>query len=141
MDGYHGQMASGRVGELGFAAELVLPDKPSNYFARNVWIGASFPSPSEAEAMRTGGSDRMRWGSDYPHNESTFPHNRDHLRRSFSGWDEADLRKVFAENASKVYRIDLDSLASWSAYRQVDYSVMPKRCRPNASIALPRINL
>ena len=111
MDGYHGQMASGRVGELGFAAELVLPDKPSDYFARNVWIGASFPSPSEAEAMRTVGIDRTMWGSDYPHNEGTFPHNREHLRRSFSGWEEADLRKVFAENASKVYRIDLDALA------------------------------
>ena len=110
MDGYHAQMSSGRVGELGFPAELVLPDKPSSYFARNVWIGASFPSPSEAEAMKTIGIDRTLWGSDYPHNESTFPHNREHLRRSFSSWDEVDLRKIFAENASKVYRIDLDAL-------------------------------
>ena len=110
MDGYHAQMASGRVGELGFSADLVLPDRPSEYFARNVWIGASFPSPSEADAMKKVGIDRMMWGSDYPHNESTFPYNRDHLRRSFSGWDEADLRKVFAENAAEVYRIDLDAL-------------------------------
>ena len=111
MDGYHAQMSSGRVGELGFPAELVLPEKPSDYFARNVWIGASFPSPSEAEAMRKVGIDRIMWGSDYPHNESTFPYNRLHLRRSFSGWDEADLRKIFAENASKVYRIDMEALA------------------------------
>jgi predicted TIM-barrel fold metal-dependent hydrolase len=110
MDGYHAQMSSGRVGELGFPAELVLPEKPSDYFARNVWIGASFPSPSEAEAMRKVGIDRIMWGSDYPHNESTFPYNRLHLRRSFSGWDEADLRKIFAENASKVYRIDMEAL-------------------------------
>jgi len=60
--------------------------------------------------MKTIGIDRTLWGSDYPHNESTFPHNREHLRRSFSSWDEADLRKIFAENASKVYRIDLDAL-------------------------------
>ena len=111
MDGYHTQMSSGRVGELGFPAELILANKPSDYFAQNVWIGASFPSPSEAEAMRSVGIDRMMWGSDYPHNESTFPYNRLHLRRSFSEWDEADLRKIFAETASKVYRIDLDALA------------------------------
>ena len=61
--------------------------------------------------MKKVGVDRMMWGSDYPHNESTFPYNRLHLRRSFSDWDEADLRKVFAENASKVYRIDMDALA------------------------------
>ena len=73
MDGYHAQMSSGRVGELGFPAELVLPEKPSDYFARNVWIGASFPSPSEAAAMKKVGVDRMMWGSDYPHNESTVP--------------------------------------------------------------------
>ena len=60
--------------------------------------------------MKKVGIDRIMWGSDYPHNESTFPHNRDHLRRSFAEWDEADLRKIFAENASKVYRIDMDAL-------------------------------
>ena len=61
--------------------------------------------------MRSVGIDRMMWGSDYPHNESTFPYNRLHLRRSFNKWDEADLRKIFAETASKVYRIDLGALA------------------------------
>ena len=181
MDGYHAQMASGRVGELGFSADIVLPDRPSEYFARNVWIGASFPSPSEADAMKKVGIERMMWGSDYPHNESTFPYNRDHLRRSFSGWDEADLRKVFAENAAEVYRIDLDALAPlpsasalrstrwlrhWMRSRRTPsarpspgpepgtshvavrlrhwlpvYSVMPKRSRPNALMALPRISL
>ena len=58
MDGYHRQMRSGRVGELGFAAEIVLPLKPSEYFDRNVWIGASFPSPGEAAAMRKVGCTR-----------------------------------------------------------------------------------
>ena len=48
LDFYHGQMASGRVGELGFPAEVVLPHKPSDYFNRNIWVGASFPGPREA---------------------------------------------------------------------------------------------
>ena len=61
--------------------------------------------------MNKVGIHRLMWGSDYPHNASTFPYNRDHLRRSFSGWGEPDLRKVSAENAAEVYRIDLDALA------------------------------
>ena len=115
MDGYHRQMSSGRVGELGFPADLVLPDKPSEFFDRNVWIGASFPSPSEAEAIRKVGVHKVMWGSDYPHHEGTFPYNREHLRRSFSDWDEADLRAIFTDNAVEVYRFDAEALAPLAA--------------------------
>ena len=66
MDAYHAQMKHGRVGELGFSADIVLPLKPSEYFDRNVWIGASFPSPGEAEAMKQLGTHKIMWGSDYP---------------------------------------------------------------------------
>ena len=115
MDGYHAQMASGRVGELGFAAELVLPMKPSEYFDRNVWIGASFPSPSEADAIKELGVHRVMWGNDYPHNEGTFPNSRESLRRSFCDWDEADLRTIFCDNAVEVYRFDAEVLAPYAA--------------------------
>jgi predicted TIM-barrel fold metal-dependent hydrolase len=115
MDGYHAQMSSGRVGELGFAAELVLPMKPSEYFDRNVWIGASFPSPSEAEAIRQVGVHKVMWGNDYPHHEGTFPHSRESLRRAFCDWDEADLRAIFCDNAVEVYRFDPEALAPHAA--------------------------
>jgi len=115
MDGYHAQMSSGRVGELGFDAELVLPMKPSEYFDRNVWIGASFPSPSEAAAIRKVGVHKVMWGNDYPHNEGTFPHSRESLQRAFSDWDEADLRAIFTDNAVEVYRFDAEKLAPLGA--------------------------
>ncbi|RMH81727.1 MAG: amidohydrolase [Actinomyces sp.] len=115
MDGYHRQMKSGRVGELGFPAELVLPMKPSEYFERNVWIGASFPSPREVAAIRELGVHKVMWGSDYPHHEGTYPYTRESLRRSFAGWSEDDLRKVLAENAAAVYGFDLDALAPIAA--------------------------
>ncbi len=115
MDGYHRQMKSGRVGELGFPAELVLPMKPSEYFERNVWIGASFPSPREAAAIRELGVHKVMWGSDYPHHEGTYPYTRESLRRSFAGWDEDDLRRILALNAAEVYGFDLDALAPLAA--------------------------
>ena len=75
MDGYHRQMRAGRVGELGFAADIVLPLRPSEYLDRNVWIGASFPSPGEAAAIRKVGVHNVMWGSDYPHHEGTYPYS------------------------------------------------------------------
>ncbi len=115
MDAYHYQMAAGRVGELGFPAEIVLPMKPSEYFQRNVWIGASFPSPGECEAIQTVGVDRVMWGTDYPHHEGTYPFSREAIRRGMHDWSEEDMRKVLAGNAAEVYGFDLDALAPLAA--------------------------
>jgi hypothetical protein len=108
---YHLQMTGGRVGELGFSADIVLPMKPSEYFERNVWIGASFPSPGEAEAIRALGTHKVMWGSDYPHHEGTYPYTVESLQRAFHDWDPADLRKVLSENAAGLYGFDLGALA------------------------------
>ena len=115
MDGYHAQMKHGRIGELGFSADIVLPMKPTEYFDRNVWIGASFPSPGEAAAMRQLGAQKMMWGSDYPHHEGTYPYSKESLQRAFHDWDEADMRRVLSENAADVYGFHLDKLAPLAA--------------------------
>lgn len=111
MDGYHRQMKRGRVGELGFAADIVLPKKPSEYFDSNVWIGASFPSPSEADAIRELGIHKVMWGNDYPHHEGTYPYSLESLQLSFADWDEADMRQVLSDSAADLYGFNLDELA------------------------------
>ena len=93
------------------AKRRCLAHKPSDYFRRNCFVGASFPSPSDAEAFEKIGLDRIMWGSDYPHHEATFPYSRESIRRSFVGWSEENLRKIFAENAARVYGFDLAKLA------------------------------
>jgi predicted TIM-barrel fold metal-dependent hydrolase len=110
MDDLYARMKGGRIGELGVPADAVLPMSPGEYFQRNIWIGASFPAPSDAAAFPEIGLDKVMWGSDYPHHEATSPFTRESLRRSFPGWSEADLRKVLAENAAKVYGFDLAKL-------------------------------
>jgi predicted TIM-barrel fold metal-dependent hydrolase len=116
LDGFYAQMRkTGRIGELKYDADDVLPMKPSEYFARNCWVGVSFPSPVEAETRHKIGVDRFLWGSDYPHDESTYPNTREGLRRAFAGAPADELRKVFAENAAKVYGFDLDALAPIAA--------------------------
>ncbi|NNE72369.1 MAG: amidohydrolase [Acidimicrobiales bacterium] len=115
MEHFFKLMKTGRVGELGIPQEAVPSMSPTERFQTNVWIGSSFPAPSDAETMRAYGVDRFMWGSDYPHNEACWPYSKLSLRRTFPGWDEADLHKVLATNAAEVYGFDLDSLAPLAA--------------------------
>jgi predicted TIM-barrel fold metal-dependent hydrolase len=115
MDDLHERMVAGSFGgELGPSAS-VLPRRPSEYFHEHCFVGASFPGPDDAEVFRSVGLDRFLWGSDYPHREGTFPYTRESLRRTFSGWPEADLRRLLAGNAASVYGFDLDALAPVAA--------------------------
>ena len=55
------------------------------------------------------------WGSDYPHDEGTFPYTREAIRQRFSDVDETDMRKLLAGNAAELYGFDLDALAPIAA--------------------------
>ncbi|MEM7142288.1 MAG: amidohydrolase family protein [Actinomycetota bacterium] len=110
MDMYWGLMTNvGRVGEMP-ADEHLIPHSPSTYFQRNCWMGASMPSPDEADAIKVLGVDKVMWGSDYPHREGTYPYTLESLQHSFHDWDEADMRKLLATNAASVYDLDLPAL-------------------------------
>jgi hypothetical protein len=77
-----------------------------------VWLGVSFPKLADAEAAwSTLGVGKIMWGSDYPHDEGTYPYTTLALRQVFHDWLEADLRKVLAENAAGIYGFDLGALA------------------------------
>ena len=116
LDGFDAQIrATGRIGELKYDAADVPPYKPSEYFARNVWVGSSFPSPVEAEARHAVGVGRYMWGSDYPHDESSYPNTREALRRSFAETPPAELARVLGLTAAEVYGFDVDALAPLAA--------------------------
>jgi hypothetical protein len=55
------------------------------------------------------------WGSDYPHDEGTYPYTREHLRALFHDVDPAELRQLLAGNAAALYGFDLDALAPAAA--------------------------
>jgi predicted TIM-barrel fold metal-dependent hydrolase len=116
LDVIHNEIvAKGRVGELGFKSGPTLSLRPSEYFQRNVWVGLSFPNPTESAAIRTIGVDKIMWGSDYPHHEGTFPYTREALRQSFAGWDHGDVAKLLSGNAADVYNFDLEALGRVAA--------------------------
>ena len=115
MDAIHDQMANGRIGELVVQTDAVLARRPSEYFATNCYVGASFPTPSDAALFRSIGLDRIMWGSDYPHHESTYPFTRESLRLSFHDFAPAELHLILGETAAHVYGFDMDVLAPFAA--------------------------
>jgi predicted TIM-barrel fold metal-dependent hydrolase len=91
-----------------FTKDLSL--RPSEYFARQCYLGASFLPAHEGKDRHKIGLDKLMWGSDYPHLEGTWPNTMDALRDTFGPYPEDETRALLGGNAAKVYGFDLDQL-------------------------------
>jgi predicted TIM-barrel fold metal-dependent hydrolase len=111
LDRVIGGVQRGNIGELRYRPENALQRTATEYFHQNVWVGASFPKPTDMAARDVVGADRFMWGSDYPHDEGTLPFTREHLRQVTQEVPEDELRMMLGENAAKLYGFDLDALA------------------------------
>jgi predicted TIM-barrel fold metal-dependent hydrolase len=94
----------------------VVPRKPSEYFARQCYLGSSIFSRAEVESRHKIGLDKMMLGMDYPHHEGTWavgPGTREYLRATLGvarvPADEA--KKLLAETAAPVFGLDVGALA------------------------------
>ena len=85
---------------------------PSEYFARNIGLGASCMPRADAEARDQIGVKQMMWGSDYPHPEGTWPNTRPRMQETFSDLPQSDIADILGENAIRFYGFDRDALAS-----------------------------
>ncbi len=99
-----------------FAAKLGdyrshLSMKPSEYFHRNVFLGASCMPRREAELRHEVGLRNIMWGSDYPHPEGTWPFTGDQLVETFRGLPEEEIAAMVGGNAARVYGFDTEKLA------------------------------
>jgi len=106
---------TGATGEIRYPKEIVLPKLASEYFAQNCWVGVSQPGPADAAVLDKIGRDRFMWGSDYPHDEGTYPYTREHLRQVFHGVDTQQMRKILGGNCADLYGFDMKSLAGLAA--------------------------
>jgi predicted TIM-barrel fold metal-dependent hydrolase len=94
------------------AAHEVITKKPSDYFHRQVWIGATLMSRPELEMRHAIGVKKLMWGSDFPHLESAWPHAREHLRDLMKGVPDDEVRAMTAGNAVNAYDLDVNALQS-----------------------------
>ena len=49
------------------------------------------------------GPEALLWGSDYPHDEGTFPHSQQVIEDTFKGVSEEDKRKIVYGNSASLY--------------------------------------
>ena len=99
----------------GTVSSLTLSDglsmKPSAYWARQCHVGASFMSRDECALRHEIGVPTILWGSDFPHDEGTWPDTAAALHATFDGVPAAELRAMLGENAIRLYGFDAKLLA------------------------------
>lgn len=83
---------------------------PSEYWARQCHVGASFIRPIEMGVRHQVGVDRIMWGSDYPHKEASSPYSREAIALAFAGVPQHEAEQMLSLNAAALYGFDLDQL-------------------------------
>jgi predicted TIM-barrel fold metal-dependent hydrolase len=88
-----------------------LPELPSFYLGRQVH--ATFQDdPIAVHNIGFTGAAPLMWGSDYPHEEGTYPNSRATVARLAEELDEADATLVFRENAAKLFNFSDEVLTT-----------------------------
>ncbi len=77
---------------------------PSDYFHSNIFLGFQ----EDALGIRDRhiiGVDQLLWGSDYPHQESTFPRSREIINEILVDCTEEEKAKIVGDNCARVYNL------------------------------------
>jgi predicted TIM-barrel fold metal-dependent hydrolase len=101
--------------EWGLPVVSKLSLTPSEYWARNCYVGSSFIRPAEVPLRHQVGIDKVMWGSDYPHKEGAFPYSREALRAAFADVPPDEVHQMVCLNAARVYGFDVSALAPLAA--------------------------
>ncbi len=78
---------------------------PSDFFHNNVFLGFQ-EDAFGIEVRKHIGVDKLQWGSDYPHTESTFPRSQAILEEILVDCTEEERAKIVGGNAARVYGLD-----------------------------------
>jgi uncharacterized protein len=101
----------------GFCPDMKL--RPSEYFARQCAISFEVDERTLPALAPFVGSDRIVWGSDYPHHDATFPGAVEAIRATVSPCPTAVQARVLGLNARRLY--GLPSLREGTAGVLDDY--------------------
>lgn len=82
--------------------EVTLRQLPSNYFREN-WMVGFVRDAYGVQNRNAVGVENMLWASDFPHHINDWPNSQWLIKEMSLGVPEADARKLFCENAGKLY--------------------------------------
>jgi predicted TIM-barrel fold metal-dependent hydrolase len=85
-----------------FWCEVRLEMLPSEYYRRNWKVGLVRDSYGVQNCDAVG-VETMMWSSDFPHHINDWPNSRYIIEEMAHGIDEAKKRKIFCENAGRLY--------------------------------------
>jgi predicted TIM-barrel fold metal-dependent hydrolase len=96
----------------GTAKPVVYPELPeplSFYFRRQ--IHSTFQDEEVGlHNVAVTGPESLLWGSDYPHEEGTYPHSAEVVARLWAQLKAEDAEKIFRSNGAKIFGFSEDTL-------------------------------
>lgn len=107
-----------------FVTKILDKDKrlqrlPLEVIQQNVWASTQFEDGTIMEYVaKAVGSDRIMWGSDYPHPDSTYPNSRDWIARAAAHLDAGDADRIFGLNVAELYGVDIAKLKAGQRQRE-----------------------
>jgi predicted TIM-barrel fold metal-dependent hydrolase len=96
--------------KLGSQLTAQMTMRPSDYFDRNCFIGASNIVRVEMARRYEIGVQNLCWGNDFPHPEGTWPHTREFLAAVFCDIPRDETAAMLGTNAAEVYGFDVGAL-------------------------------
>jgi predicted TIM-barrel fold metal-dependent hydrolase len=108
--------------------------KPSEYWAQSCWAGMSLASKAEVGCRHIIGVDKVMFGVDFPHIESTYPNTLHTLQALGEGVPDDELRKFLGLNAAALW--DLDIVALQPVVEQVGFTIAELRAPPPPDVVL-----
>ncbi|HEY2201825.1 MAG TPA: amidohydrolase family protein [Solirubrobacteraceae bacterium] len=82
-----------------------LPKKPTDYLKEHILWG--FQQDSIGVRLRDVlGVDKLIWATDFPHQESEFPHSDGVVAKNFAGVPSDEVRKMVADNAIRFFHLE-----------------------------------
>jgi predicted TIM-barrel fold metal-dependent hydrolase len=88
----------------------ILTMLPSEYFDRNIKIGASNTRRRELGRRYEIGVDNIMWGNDFPHPEGTWPYTREFLKSRFWDIPVDETARILGLNHVDFYGFDAAKL-------------------------------
>jgi predicted TIM-barrel fold metal-dependent hydrolase len=113
MDNFYDSMhTTAAPSELEYGAQVAngLSARPSEYWRRQCYVGASFMHPAETPIAPQIGLGQIMWGSDYPHIEASYPYSREAICLTYAGRPRSAVAKMLGGTAAAVFGFDLDQL-------------------------------
>ena len=88
----------------GWAQTKHIPEPPSTYFHRNMWV-SFFKDQTGIDNRARIGVDRITFETDYPHSDSTWPDTRATAARLLDGLSDHDVYEIVRGNAIDLFQL------------------------------------